>query len=514
MQFLVGMIPPVIVVAGLAGLAWFGHANDWKLPGMASLVGESPDTTGPAWCDSHGVAEDDCIACRPGLIEPASTVTFCSEHGVHGCVLCNPELAQTKTPYEVTSEERHRVEYALQLRPRRENLPISPSPGTRIQFASIESMNKAGVDVEPVTREPVVESIEAAGEIRYDETKSAIVSPQSDGVVKQIAVTIGDWVEQGDLLVLLDSSEAGRLKTQLVAAIAEEQLAEETVERIRPLAGGAVAGKRLLESEAALQMAVAEVNRISGALVNLGMSVEIDRIRELRGDSLRSAVSELGLNGIRTESLSQTLNRSNLIAVTAPLSGRIVSRATTLGENVSRGTQMFRIVDTRTVWLDLRVPAEEAALVQLGQPTRFQPDGSDSWREGNVTWISTESDPQTRTIRVRAELANDDQRLRHETFGRGEVILRDDPEAIVVPESAVQWDGSGSLVFVRDARFFEEGRPKFFVARSVRVGVKRDGMVEIIAGVVPGEVVASSGGDVLRAQLLRGNLGAGCTCGH
>ncbi len=78
----------------------------------------------------------------------------------------------------------------------------------------------------------------------------------------------------------------------------------------------------------------------------------------------------------------------------------------------------------------------------------------------------------------------------------------------------MQWDGSGHVVFVRDAKFFDEGRPKFFVTRSVRVGVRQDGFVEVIAGVLPGEVVASTGSEVLRAQLLRSNLGAGCTCGQ
>jgi multidrug efflux pump subunit AcrA (membrane-fusion protein) len=111
-------------------------------------------------------------------------------------------------------------------------------------------------------------------------------------------------------------------------------------------------------------------------------------------------------------------------------------------------------------------------------------------------------------------LANVDQELRNESFGRGQIILRDEPRAIVVPESAVQWDGTGQIVFVRDTRFFEEGRAKFFVARSVRTGVTHDGFVEIIAGTLPGEVVATDGSEVLKAQLLRSNLGAGCTCGH
>ena len=160
------------------------------------------------------------------------------------------------------------------------------------------------------------------------------------------------------------------------------------------------------------------------------------------------------------------------------------------------------------------MPAEQASLARLGLPVRYRGDGSQVEHEGTITWISSDVDSQTRTVRVRAELPNADASLRNESFGRGEIVLRQELAAIVVPEESLQWDGSSHVVFVRDARFFEKDRQKFFVTRSVRPGAKQDGFVEIIAGVLPGEVVASGGSDVLRAQLLRSNLGAGCTCGH
>ncbi len=210
----------------------------------------------------------------------------------------------------------------------------------------------------------------------------------------------------------------------------------------------------------------------------------------------------------------EDIGGGNLISVLSPLEGRIVRRETTVGEVVDRGSELFRVVDTRTVWLDLRVPAEEASLIREGLDVEYLADGGRESRTGEVTWISTDVDPQTRTVRVRAELNNADGSLRNESFGRGRIVLRHAEDAIVVPEQSLQWDGASHVVFVRDARFFEKDRPKFFVTRSVRPGAKQDGFVEIIAGVLPGEVVATDGSDVLRAQLLRSNLGAGCTCGH
>ncbi len=483
---LLGWMPSLVVLSLLAGLGWYGHHNDWKLPSFASMSGQEA-TQDAGWCDSHGVPEDDCIVCDPALIESSPELQFCKVHGVHGCVLDRPELAQTKAPTEPTAADLRRAEQALALRPRTENIPIGSSAGSRIQFASIEAMNKAGVDVAPVTRASIIETIEAAGEIRYDATRTAAVSPPADGVVRKILVEVGQWVKQGEPLAIVDSEAIGRLKTELSAALANQGLAKQTVQRLEPLAGTAIPGKRLLEAKNDLQQANASVNRIIAALANLGVDAKRDDFPVMSG---------------------------NEVTVVAPLDGRLTEVSTTTGAVVQRGSTLFRVVDPSRVWLDLRVPAEQATLVSEGQTVRYTPDGLAKSREGKVSWISTDVDAETRTVRVRAELANPDGALRNESFGRGEIVLRRADDAIVVPEEALQWDGASHLVFVRDARFFEKDRPKFFVARSVRPGVRKDGKVEMIAGVLPGEVVATEGSDVLRAQLLRSNLGAGCTCGH
>ena len=69
-------------------------------------------------------------------------------------------------------------------------------------------------------------------------------------------------------------------------------------------------------------------------------------------------------------------------------------------------------------------------------------------------------------------------------------------------------------MFVRDKGFFDsKTSPKVFHVRTVRLGTKTEKYTEVLSGVLPGEVVAAKGSDVLRAEMLKNNLGEGCTCG-
>ena len=212
---------------------------------------------------------------------------------------------------------------------------------------------------------------------------------------------------------------------------------------------------------------------------------------------------------------------SNLLPVKAPMDGIVVARQVVAGEMVNASRVLFQVADTSRMWLTLNVSVEDAGKLALGQPVRFRPDGSRDEVSGKLVWISTTADPQTRMVTVRAELPNVEAQLRNETFGAGRIIRREEQEAIAVPNEAVHWEGCCHVVFVRDKGYFDgKDSPKVFHVRTVRLGVghRPEGLVgekatEIIAGVLPGEVVATKGSDVLRAELLKNNLGEGCCSG-
>jgi hypothetical protein len=110
---------------------------------------------------------------------------------------------------------------------------------------------------------------------------------------------------------------------------------------------------------------------------------------------------------------------------------------------------------------------------------------------------------RTRTVPIRGELSNDDGRLLASAFGLGRIVLRHEPNATVVPNEAVQSDGDCQIVFVRDKHFLKPGGPKVFHVRTVRTGARDARNTEIIVGVLPGEVVAAPGSNILLNELRR-----------
>ena len=167
------------------------------------------------------------------------------------------------------------------------------------------------------------------------------------------------------------------------------------------------------------------------------------------------------------------------------------------------------------MWLLLDVRQDDARYLSQGQTVLFHPTEAKDEPEikGTVAWISTAADDKTRTVKVRVRFAEPDrpvagQHVRHWAAS----CCATEPQAVVVPTEAVHWDGDCNIVFVRDKNFFDETAPKFFHVREVRLGVRDGDTTEIIAGLLPGEVIASKNSVVLEAQLLKSNLGEGCAC--
>jgi multidrug efflux pump subunit AcrA (membrane-fusion protein) len=407
------------------------------------------------------------------------------------------------------------LKIALAARDRQENNQGCTLYRNRVQFTSHDSAMEAGIDVEPVETASIVESIPANGEITYDETRVAHLSSRVPGTIWKVFKNVGDRVRKGDVLALIDSAEVGKAKSALLDALAEAELHSKTVARIAPLyQKQIVTGSRMTEAQTALEQANIQVRQSQEALSNLGLRIDVNELRGMSQQARSQRLRHLGLTNEVHATLDESTSSANLIPLVASLDGVVTFREAVPGEVVNSAEMLFQLADTNSMWLRLNVALEDAKYVSEGQEVRFTPDGTQDEVTGHLSWISTNVDQQTRTLEVRADVANPAGLLRHETFGKGDIILRKAETVSVVPKEAVQWDGSCFVVFVRDKNYFDKDQPKVFHTRTVRPGVTEDGKTEIIVGVLPGEIVATKGSGVLRSQILKNNLGAGCTCGH
>ena len=499
------VLPTLLVVVTLGALGYLGHHFGWNVPKFSELVHGDVDT-GPAWCDEHSVPEADCISCNADLLPKGKLFGWCAEHGVRECVLDHPELAQLAEPPGMLQSDLDRARRALSLRPRPQNDPACKLSLRRIQFASIKAAKKAGIDIRLVERGPLVETISATGEVIYDPTRVARLASRAAGTAWRVDKNVGDRVQPGDVLALIDAASVGRAKAELLQAVAQYRLAQQTIERLQGLQG-VVAGKRMLEAEAASNLAEASVRKSIQELQNLGLPIVVQ-------DAFRKSEAELAVQlrylGLPPDVAKQVEGAAtaNLVPIVAPRAGIVVRRNVVAGEVVDPSRMLFTVADTTRMWLVLDVPLEQAKYLSLGQKVLFRSDASDHTDVGTLTWISTDVDVETRTVRARAELNNEDRHLRNEVFGAGEIVLREEEDAILVPSSAVHWEGCCFVVFVRDKNWFK-GRYKVIHTRSIRPGIAVGDKTEVIAGLLPGEVVVTQGSGVLSAELLKGNLGAG-----
>jgi cobalt-zinc-cadmium efflux system membrane fusion protein len=507
------VVPPFLVFLALGGIAFWGHRSGWKLPRFSALVGDDDDASekDPAWCAEHNVPGACCVACNPALLPPAPDYGWCVRHGIPDCPLDHPDLAQVVGEPQLP---RYDVEAALRRFPRQTNNPQCRLHRRRFQLASEEAARKIGLDVAVAEERPMAEAVAAPGEITYDAARLARLSSRVAGTVWRVEKRLGDPVRAGEALALIDAAEVGKTKVEFLQALELYRLRRANREALQKLAAtGAAAERQLREADSAQSEARIRLLGTRQALTNLGLPVELERLERLPEPDVAAHVQFLGLPPELAATLDPNRATGNLIPVLAPHEGVVVAREAVAGEVVDATRVLFVVADLGRMTVTLNVALEDADRIAPGQKILFRPDASDADAAATVTGVGTAADPKTRTVKVRGDLPNPEGRWRDHVFGRGRVVLREEPHAVTVPREAVHWDGDCHVAFVRDRNYSpgDERALKVFHVRKVRTGARDDRQVEILAGVLPGEVVASRGSSVLLAELLRENIGPCCS---
>ena len=149
-------------------------------------------------------------------------------------------------------------------------------------------------------------------------------------------------------------------------------------------------------------------------------------------------------------------------------------------------------------------PVKDGAKIEPGQSVVLKVVGLRGEAfGGRIARVSTHVDPRTRTLKARAVVTNSEGLLRANMFGAALITIHDKRPVLVVPKGAVQWEGCCNVVFVKRSDTLYE-------PRKVRLGYETDRFYEVKSGVEPGETVVTQGSFLLKTEILKGSIGAGC----
>jgi len=322
-----------------------------------------------------------------------------------------------------------------------------------------------------VEQRPGGEGVSVVGEVQADQARYAEVGSPVTARITRLLVAPGETVRAGQVLAEAQSSELGRARADYDAAQARVTLAQSALARKRALADRIVPRREVQEAEADLAAAQADVRAAAATLNALGASA------------------------------SNNSNASRL-ALTAPIAGVVIDRNLALGQMIDPQHVAFRIGDLSNVWLVAHAFERDAVRVAVGAPARVTLAAFPGQTfTGRVTYVGRQVEASSRTIPVRAELANPQGLLRPGMSASAWLQVSSANDTVItVPVAALQRVRDQWVAFIpKSERTFE--------IRNVGRGRDLQGEVEVLTGLQPGETVVVDGAFLLKAEAEKGEGG-------
>lgn len=336
----------------------------------------------------------------------------------------------------------------------------------------------------------VTAPVALTGEVRFDERRVGHVSALAEGVVTEVHVALGDRVRRGQPLVTLDCAAVGEAQAEYLAARGLLELARRDHARVAALRAEAIAAEReLLQAQQARE--AAEI-RAAGALAGL---------------------ARYGVSAADAGALAEGDVRGRL-TLRAPQDGAVLAMHAVPGELAGTDEPLLTIGDRATVWVWADLYEGDLAAVSRAQANSAQTTGGLAAAvavgaypgeefAGVVDLVSPSMEESSRTVKVRVAVPNPDGRLLAGMFADVRIFLPGNATAPAVPSAAVLSDEGREFVFVHH-------HDDYYVRRPVVTGRAAAGWVEVLSGLSPAQTVVAEGAFLLKSDVLRAKMGAGC----
>ncbi len=328
---------------------------------------------------------------------------------------------------------------------------------------SAQQIADAGIEVTRPTVGGVAGAIELPATIEGDPQGVQVVSAAVGGRLVSLTRNLGQPVRRGETLAVIESREAASLNAEVEAARARSALVRSNLrreqrlfaERVSPEQDLIAARTAAIEADIALRLARQQLSATGGA----------------GGGAL------------------------NRITVRSPISGQVIARSATLGQQIAADAEIFRVANLAKVSVTMSLVPADAGRVAPG--ARVEVTSSGRRQEGRVTFVSPILDETTRLVPVIATIDNAGGTWRvGENVSASVLLPATGDRSVAVPSAAVQMIGDKPHVFVRT--------PSGFKAIAVTLGRTNGGSVTVTAGLTGEERIASTNSFTLKAELGKG----------
>jgi membrane fusion protein, heavy metal efflux system len=371
-----------------------------------------------------------------------------------------------------------------------------PATSSAASSSPTPTAQNSAIETEIVAPQSIAGVIPATGKILVPENGVAVIGPVNQGRIVRLYAGQGTRVRKGQKLADLESADIDQAEADYLKALAdyenavrssaaEVKLAQQSYDRNRLLFEQRVtAGKNLQSAEHDLEVAKAaaesSVNGTKAALT-----------------AARRHLLILGLNDATIDALTKRTDLAATFSLNSPIDGIVVERNATVGASVGTDANLFKIIDLSRVWIDADVFEKDLPRVRPGQEVKLTVTAfPQSTFSGRVILINSVVDPETRTVKVRTEVANPDGRLKPDMFANVQIVTDVNRAAISIPQSAVLNDEGKAIVFVADSNGYKK--------RQVQPGIQNNDRVEIVDGLSAGDKVVVKGNYLLLEQSRAG----------
>jgi len=349
-----------------------------------------------------------------------------------------------------------------------------PNPESREIVLTPDMIQRAGIRIVEAKKGTATTRLHLPGVVQPNAYKNIDVTSLVAGRITQVRAELGQRVMQNEVLATVYSPELADAQTAFIAA--RSQLAAHDLALART--------QRLFAIGAASRQ---ELEKMDAEKADMTRAVE----------TARAKLVLLGIPEDKAQRIASPADVITTFDVKAPIVGVITKRSANPGLNIDPATPLFTVTDLSTVWVVADLYERDFASVGVGSPVTITTAAYPALEvRGRLNYIDPQVQAETRTAKLRAEVANGNDRLRLGMFVDVSIAGRSARSVVMVPKTAVQTMGTQSVVFVSTA-------PGRFAQRNVTPGDTMGNDIAISSGLDAGDMVVAEGAFFLRAERER-----------